>query len=154
MPLVICAPVALKRSITRPAAASIWAERVPAIVSSACVSSKGALVDGECVICDEKGFADFKTLRGALASGKAANAFLYAFDLLELNGEDLRKLPWEERRIRLARILKRERPGILLSEHTEGDGAALFRHACEMGLKDWSRNGGCLGTAPDPAATG
>jgi bifunctional non-homologous end joining protein LigD len=69
------------------------------------------------------------------ARGRASEAFLYAFDLLELDGEDLRKLPWEERREQLVRLLRKPPPGIQLSEHTEGDGEALFRHACAMGLE-------------------
>ena len=59
----------------------------------------------------------------------------YAFDLLELDGEDLRKLPWIDRRVQLKRLLAKASPGIHLSEHTEGDGEALFRHACAMGLE-------------------
>jgi bifunctional non-homologous end joining protein LigD len=52
---------------------------------------------------------------------------LYAFDLLELDGEDLRALPLGDRKKRLARLLARRRVGIVLSEHTADDGATIFR---------------------------
>ena len=113
-----------------------WTASVPLIVAAAkALPVESALIDGECVVCDDKGVADFDALRSALAGGRAPNAFLYAFDLLELNGEDLRKLTWEDRRERLVNLLKGKRIGIVLSEHIDGDGEALFRHACAMGLE-------------------
>ena len=60
---------------------------------------------------------------------------LYAFDLLELDGEDLRGLPLGDRKKRLARLLGRRRLGIVLSEHTDDDGATIFLQACRMGLE-------------------
>jgi bifunctional non-homologous end joining protein LigD len=60
---------------------------------------------------------------------------LYAFDLLELDGEDLRALALGERKKRLARLLGARRLGIVLSEHTDDDGATIFRQACTLGLK-------------------
>jgi len=60
---------------------------------------------------------------------------LYAFDLLELDGEDLRGLPLGDRKKRLARLLGRRRRGIVLSEHTADDGATIFRQACTIGLE-------------------
>jgi bifunctional non-homologous end joining protein LigD len=62
-------------------------------------------------------------------------AMLYAFDLLELDGEDLRDLPPSDRKKRLARLLGGRRLGIVLSDHTDEDGATIFRHACRMGLE-------------------
>jgi len=70
-----------------------------------------------------------------MTRAKAPHAVLYAFDLLELHGEDLRPQAWEARRSRLAPLLMRTAPGIVLSEHADGDGEALFRKACEMGLE-------------------
>jgi hypothetical protein len=67
--------------------------------------------------------------------GTVSEAMLYCFDLLELNGEDLRSLPLGDREKRLARLLGRRRIGIVFSEHTDQDGALLFVHACRMGLE-------------------
>jgi bifunctional non-homologous end joining protein LigD len=60
---------------------------------------------------------------------------LYAFDLLKLHGQDLQARPLGGRKKRLARLLGRRRLGIVLSEHTDEDGALLFMHACRMGLE-------------------
>jgi bifunctional non-homologous end joining protein LigD len=62
-------------------------------------------------------------------------AFLYAFDLLELNGADLRR-PIEVRKATLASILRKGRHGVRLNEHLEHDcGLTVFQHACKMGLE-------------------
>jgi bifunctional non-homologous end joining protein LigD len=60
---------------------------------------------------------------------------LYAFDLLELDGEDLRALPLGDRKKRLARLVGKRRIGIVISEHTDEDGAAIFLQACKLGLE-------------------
>src|ERR1700678_1493490 len=62
-------------------------------------------------------------------------AILYAFDLLELNGEDLRPLPFKERKARLAKVLARARAGQTRNGHSRVDGAAVFAEACRMGLE-------------------
>jgi bifunctional non-homologous end joining protein LigD len=65
----------------------------------------------------------------------APQAFLYAFDLLELNGTDLRREPIEVRKATLASILRKSRLGVP-NEHLEHDcGLTVFQHACKMGLE-------------------
>jgi bifunctional non-homologous end joining protein LigD len=64
-----------------------------------------------------------------------ASVFLYAFDLIELNGDDLRREPFETRKAKLASLLKRAAPGLRLNEHIEADGPTVFAHACKMGLE-------------------
>ena len=61
--------------------------------------------------------------------------FLYAFDLIELNGDDLRRDPLEVRKATLASIVARASPGIRFNEHMEGDGPTGFGHACKLGLE-------------------
>jgi bifunctional non-homologous end joining protein LigD len=64
------------------------------------------------------------------------DAFLYAFDLLELDGRDLRSQRWDARRSLLTQLLDNCQSGIRLSEHIEdADGAVVFRQACVMGLE-------------------
>jgi bifunctional non-homologous end joining protein LigD len=58
---------------------------------------------------------------------------MWAFDLIELNGDDLRRDPLEFRKG--ASILAKARPGIRFNEHIEGDGPTVFAHACKMGLE-------------------
>jgi len=62
-------------------------------------------------------------------------AFLYAFDLIELNGEDLRREPIERRKAALAKLLRHAKGGLLLNEHIDEPGDLVFRHACKMGLE-------------------
>jgi bifunctional non-homologous end joining protein LigD len=61
--------------------------------------------------------------------------FLYAFDLIELNGDDLRPDPLEGRKATLEMMLAKAGPGIRFNEHIEGDGETVFRHACKLGLE-------------------
>src|SRR5439155_26684702 len=60
---------------------------------------------------------------------------LYAFDLIELNGDDLRRDPLQVRKATLASILAKAGSGIRFNEHIEGDGPSVFAHACKMGLE-------------------
>ena len=60
---------------------------------------------------------------------------LCAFDLLELNGEDFRPKPLLERKKRLAKLLARDREWLSYVDHLTGDGAAIFDHACRLGLE-------------------
>jgi bifunctional non-homologous end joining protein LigD len=93
-------------------------------------------LDGEGVVCREGGVSDFDRLRAAVGRMGSRDAFLYAFDLLEINGDDLRPYEWQVRRATLASLLRKADKGIRLSEHIDGaDGAAIFGHACVMGLE-------------------
>jgi bifunctional non-homologous end joining protein LigD len=56
-------------------------------------------------------------------------------DLIELNGDDLRREPFDTRKATLASLLKRAAPGLRLNEHIEADGPTVFAHACKMGLE-------------------
>jgi bifunctional non-homologous end joining protein LigD len=87
-------------------------------------------------VVDDRGVTDFERLRSALAGrGGSRSVFLFAFDLLELDGENMRREPWEVRRATLARLLRKAGPGIRLSEHLNGDGETIFRHACALGAE-------------------
>jgi bifunctional non-homologous end joining protein LigD len=72
------------------------------------------ILDGEAVACGEDGIALFELIRHWR---NGDTAFLYAFDLIELNGNDLRPQPLERRRATLARLLSRSPSGIQLNEH-------------------------------------
>jgi bifunctional non-homologous end joining protein LigD len=94
---------------------------------------RSCLIDGEVVCCDERGVATFQLLRHRRNELKA---FLYAFDLLELNVTDLRREPIEVRKATLASILRKSRSGVRLNEHLEHpEGAVAFQHACKIGLE-------------------
>jgi bifunctional non-homologous end joining protein LigD len=119
------------RLITR--AGNDFSGRFPFIAMAiAKLPVRSCLIDGEAIVCDEKGLAVFELIRrhGALAS-----AVYCAFDLLELNGEDLRRQPIEERKWRLANLLDGSHLSLALNEHFEEDGAMVFRKACELGCE-------------------
>ena len=64
------------------------------------------------------------------------SVFLFAFDLLELEGRDLRREPLEIRKATLPSVLREARPGLVLNEHLEHeDGDIVFRHACQLGFE-------------------
>jgi bifunctional non-homologous end joining protein LigD len=91
------------------------------------------LLGGEVVCFDERGVAAFHVLR---RRRNEAEAFLFAFDLLELDGTDLRREPIEVRKATLASTLRNARHGMRLNEHLEHDcGVTVFQHACKMGLE-------------------
>jgi bifunctional non-homologous end joining protein LigD len=94
---------------------------------------RSCLIDGEAVCCDDNGLTVFERLRERRDDHRV---FLVAFDLLELNGTDLRREPIEVRKATLASILRKARHGVRLNEHLEHpDGLAVFQHACKMRLE-------------------
>jgi hypothetical protein len=76
--------------------------------------SRSCIIDGEAVACDDNGVASFDLIRHHRANG---SAFLYAFDLIELNGDDLRRDPLEVRKATLASIVAKARPGVRFNDH-------------------------------------
>ncbi len=109
-----------------------WSERYPLIATAAAELPADATIDGEAVVCDGAGVADFERLH---SREHDRLAILYAFDLLELDGEDLRPKPLEERKNGLRRLLRRVKAGIHFNDHFQGDGAKTFEHACRLGLE-------------------
>ena len=80
-----------------------WANRFPAIVDAAhCIEAQSFLIDGEAVIARDDGTPDFRALR---SKRRGHEAMLYAFDLIEHDGDDLRRLPLIERKRRLAKLI-------------------------------------------------
>ena len=107
--------------------------RFPLIVETlARLRSRSCIIDGEAVACDDKGMPNFDRIRYRRHD---ASVFLYAFDLIELNGDDLRREPFEVRKATLASVLARATPGLRLNEHIEADGPTVFTQACKMGLE-------------------
>src|SRR5262245_58363441 len=107
--------------------------RFPLIVDAlAHLRSRSCIIDGEAVACDDNGVASFDLVRHQRAN---ESIFLYAFDLIEQNGDDLRRDPLEVRKAALASIVAKASPGIRFNEHMEGDGPTVFAHACKLGLE-------------------
>jgi bifunctional non-homologous end joining protein LigD len=85
------------------------------------------LIDGEVVICGEDGIPAFDRLR--YGRQPQSEAVLFAFDLLELGGKDLRRAPLEERKAGLAKLIRKASWAIA----ERGD--IVFRHACKLGFE-------------------
>jgi bifunctional non-homologous end joining protein LigD len=108
--------------------------RFPLIVETlARLRSRSCIIDGEAVACDDNGVASFDLIRHQRAN---ESIFLYAFDLIELNGDDLRRDPLEVRKATLRSALGKAGPGVRFNEHIAGDGPTVFAHACNLGLED------------------
>jgi bifunctional non-homologous end joining protein LigD len=126
--------------------------RFPIIVETlARLRSRSCIIDGEAVACDDNGVASFNLIRYRRHDD---NTFLYAFDLIELNGDDLRRDPLEVRKAALASIVADASPGIRFNEHMEGDGPTVFAHACKMGLEGMVSKRKDSATAPAARPTG
>jgi bifunctional non-homologous end joining protein LigD len=110
-----------------------FADRFP--LAAAAISKlpvRSCLVDGEAIVCDANNVAVFDLLR---RWGADEDVVLCAFDLLELDGHDLRREPIEDRKAILAKLLRRPIDGIAYNEHYSGDGAIIYMHACKLGCE-------------------
>jgi bifunctional non-homologous end joining protein LigD len=119
-----------------------WTERMPTLAKALqTIPVETALLDGELVCLDKRGMSDFQGLQDALGGGPARDARLvyFAFDLLYLNGIDLRGVGLAQRKALLAELLTRIPPPfantIRLSDHVIGQGPAFFAQAARMGLE-------------------
>jgi len=84
------------------------------------------------LVTDDDGLAVFELIRRK-RHGDAA--VLIAFDLIELDGRDLRHEPIEHRKHKLSRLVRTPRPGIVVNEHYDGHGEIVFEHACKLGCE-------------------
>jgi bifunctional non-homologous end joining protein LigD len=111
-----------------------WTDRYPLIVEAALRNrSDSFVIDGEAVLLGVDGVSDFIGLHSRRHDDEVQ---LYAFDVLALDSEDLRKLPLTMRKTNLARLLARRPEGIFVSDFEEGEiGPDLFRQACKFGLE-------------------
>jgi bifunctional non-homologous end joining protein LigD len=110
-----------------------WVPRYPLIVEAvAALRVRSCLIDGEAVCCDDNGVAVFAKLR---QRRNDRHVLLRAFDLLELDGKDLRREPLERRKVLLIRLLARATIGLEVNDHVVEAGDVVFRHACQLGFE-------------------
>ncbi len=98
----------------------------------AALPARQCVIDGEAIACDENGLAVFDLIR---YRRQDHSVVLCAFDLLEMDGQDLRGTPIEERKRTLAKLLRKAPAGLAYNEHYTGDGATIFKHACALGCE-------------------
>jgi bifunctional non-homologous end joining protein LigD len=108
-------------------------------------------MDGEAIVCDGDGLGDFHLLRHRRRDGAV---HLCAFDLIELDGHDLRDEPIETRKAQLARVLDGCRPGLVLNAVFHDPGPVVFEHACKLGCEGTCASGAARVTRAAGRATG
>jgi ATP-dependent DNA ligase len=124
-----------------------WTSRFPWIAEAALKNrQKHFVLDGEAVVLGVDGVSDFNALHSRKCD---AEVQLYAFDLLAVDGDDLRKLPLSMRKASLARLL-RGRPDGTSSRHSSSarSGPICFELLSTWGWKAWSRSGAIGLTKP------
>lgn len=114
-----------------------WTDRFPAIVAALKkLPVERALLDGEAVVLDTRGISDFQALQNAIKQNPR-RSMLFAFDLLHLDGYDLRKASLLDRKTLLVELLQDEpgRGALRLLTHLRGGGERVKQQACELGLE-------------------
>ena len=115
-----------------------WTKKFPTVATTiAKLPAKSAMIDGELVAEDSDGISSFSLLQQDLKTDRHDRMAFYAFDLLYLDGNDLRQSPLVSRKEALARLLRRQPPRgpLRVSESLTEPGSTLLRHACKMGLE-------------------
>jgi bifunctional non-homologous end joining protein LigD len=103
-----------------------------AAAAVAALPVRSCLIDGEAIARNDDGLAVFKLIR-SYRRGDAVT--LCAFDLIEADGEDLRRQPIEDRKQALKKLLGAPHPGIAFNRHFDVEGAVVFHHACKLGCE-------------------
>jgi bifunctional non-homologous end joining protein LigD len=109
-----------------------WSKRYPLIVEEGLRLNVTAIMDAEVICTDGKGIPTFEVLHSRCNDHLA---FACAFDLLMVGGENVRHLPFAERKAALRKLLKADRGGIQYVEHAQDHGDKLFAAVCDLGLE-------------------
>jgi bifunctional non-homologous end joining protein LigD len=115
-----------------------WTKRFPTIaVAVGSIPATELILDGEVISANERGAANFSALQEDLSKSRYDRMVFYAFDILYLDGFDLRAARLVERKRVLAGLLKEagDIGSLHLSEHFDEDGTMMFEKSCEMGLE-------------------
>jgi bifunctional non-homologous end joining protein LigD len=114
-----------------------WTDRFGETVADAlkALPLQEALIDGEIVVHRDNGASDFSALQEDLSLSRSDRFVYYAFDLLHLDGHDLRNAPLIERKNLLQKLILADSPTIRFSEHFEDNGDLVLTHACRLSLE-------------------
>lgn len=112
-----------------------WSAKFPSLRDAAsALDADEALIDGELVVLDAGGISRFGLLQKAIR-GQSEDIVMMAFDVLQVDGEDLRGQSLSERKRRLRSLLRNAEPALRYADHQRGDGVAVRREACRLGLE-------------------
>jgi bifunctional non-homologous end joining protein LigD len=114
------------------------------VAALARLRSRSCIIDGEAVCCDDHGVPSFDRIRYRRYDDRV---FLYAFDLIELDGHDLRRETFETRKATLASVLAKAAPGLRLNEHIEADA-----RPCSPRPATWASKASCRSARALPTA--
>jgi hypothetical protein len=115
-----------------------WTARFgPIAVAATKLKVSTAYIDGEIAVLDDAGISDFGALQEALSEGRTERMIYFVFDLLHLDGRDLRGLPLMERKAHLEKRIGRVGDGgpIRYSDHIIGRGPDFYKQACKSNLE-------------------
>ncbi len=115
-----------------------WTEKFRGLAEElAKLPVESALIDGEALVEDSAGISDFSGLQAALSEGRADSIVFYAFDLLHINGYDLRGVPLRERKAVLAELMSPygDKGRLRFSSDFETGGDRLLQHVCRLGAE-------------------
>ncbi|WPN27992.1 DNA ligase D [Pseudomonas sp. P5_109] len=114
-----------------------WTHKLPRQAQAlAALGLESAWLDGEMVVADDQGVADFQALQNAFEMDRSDGILYYLFDLPYLNGVDLREVPVEERRTALSTVLNgNDQPLLRFSESFGEEPQALLNSACQMRME-------------------
>ncbi|MBZ9817414.1 DNA ligase D [Mesorhizobium sp. CA7] len=109
----------------------------PVTAALAKLKCRDAIIDGEIVVLADSGVSSFPMLQADLSARRADRFIYYVFDLMRLNGEDLRREPLVERKQALAELLgeQPENSALRFSDHFHEPGKVMLQHVCRMGLE-------------------
>ncbi|HSG40892.1 MAG TPA: DNA ligase D [Thermoanaerobaculia bacterium] len=113
-----------------------WTDRFEPVAREAeTLPVRQAILDGEVVVLEPDGTTSFQSLQNALSENRQRDLVYFAFDLLYLDGYDLRKATLLERKEALEALLAGRGGAIRMGDHVEGDGEEFYRHACNFALE-------------------
>ncbi|MBH5371732.1 DNA ligase D [Bradyrhizobium glycinis] len=113
-----------------------WTEQFSSIAAAAHqLKASSAIIDGEAVVYGSGGLPDFQQLRRELGKKRSERVRYHAFDLLYLDGYDLRGVAYEDRKRLLQVLLKHAHQTFIYVESLEADGDRIFHNGCELGLE-------------------
>jgi bifunctional non-homologous end joining protein LigD len=113
-----------------------WAHRMRAIADAiAALPYDQLTLDGEVVVLDENGISSFASLQASFQNQERHPLSYFIFDLLHLNGHNTRNLSLRERKALLKPIIPEDHHILCFSDHLDGSGPVVFRHACELGTE-------------------
>jgi bifunctional non-homologous end joining protein LigD len=113
-----------------------WTEQFSTIAAAARkLKARSAILDGEAVVYGADGVPDFQQLRGELGCQRSERVRYHAFDLLYLDGQDLRNVSYVNRKRLLQQLLNDPPQTLIFVDYIEADGKEVLRNACKMGLE-------------------